>query len=107
MTITVGALKRNARILSIAVDAESSVDVEYRPGAVTPALVEDVSKTDAEMPLVQFLSALLVKWDILGEDGQPLPVTPATLAELPLEFLRLVRDAILEDLRGPKATRAS
>lgn len=106
MAISAGALKRNVRALSIAV-GDDSVRVEYRPGAITQTLVDEIAKAEEQRPLMTFLVAVLAQWDVLDDDGQALPINEVVLADLPLEFLRLVRDAILEDLNVPKAKSAS
>jgi hypothetical protein len=105
MSITVSALRRDQRVLSIQVGAET-VEITYRPSGVTPALIEELSGPDG-MSLPEFLSRLLSLWDVTDDAGEMWPLTVEALAELPVEFLRQVRDAIMEDLRGPKAPVAS
>ena len=43
------------------------------------------------------VASLIVNWDVLGDDGQPLPVTPALLEQLPLSFINAVVSAMLMD----------
>lgn len=105
MTITIGALRRNTQSLSISVGTDT-VDITYRPSAMTPALIEEIGGPDG-MSLPDFLSRMLVSWDVTDDAGVAWPTTAEALAELPVEFLRLVRDALMEDLRGPKASNAN
>ena len=43
------------------------------------------------------LAKLLVSWDVLGDDGQPLPVSTQMLEQFPLSFINAIVGAILTD----------
>jgi hypothetical protein len=105
MAITISTLRSDAQSLSIKV-GDADVTIVYRPSGMTPALIDEISSADG-MSLPDFLTRLLVSWDVTDDAGVAWPTTPSALAELPVAFLRLVRNAIMEDLRGPKAPSAS
>lgn len=50
---------------------------------------------------------LVKSWDLLGEDKQPIPLTPEALrAQVPLPFIYAILDAIAED-RDPNFGRSN
>lgn len=104
MALTIGHLQRNTRNLTFEFLGET-VNVTYRPGALTPALSVEIADAATQLPIVTALERLLVSWDVLGEDGQtPLPITHAVLVSLPSEFLSTVFSAVMGDTTVGKAT---
>jgi hypothetical protein len=102
MPVAVTKLQRDTRTLSVPWDADT-LNLVYRPGSVTPDLVEAVAQPEVKQPVVTFLLATVQSWDLLDDADKPLPVTEGLLSELPMLFLRAVQTAILEDLQVPKA----
>jgi hypothetical protein len=102
MPVAVTKLQRDTRTLRIPWDADT-LNLVYRPGSVTPDLIDAVAQPEERQPVVKFLLATVQTWDLLDDDDKPLPVTEQLLAELPLLFLRALQTAILEDLQVPKA----
>jgi hypothetical protein len=98
--------------------AGGEVIVKYAPAQVTPALMTAIVESDN--PVETFLTAAVQSWDVLDDDGHEWPikrtephdvfdedrataetyeVEVSNLDRLPLTFLRLVQNAILEDMR--------
>lgn len=75
----------------------------YRPGGITPETEERLEALGKEQrvgaSLITLLKDTLVAWDITDDKGKPLPVTEASLRQLPLRFLGDVVRAITEDMR--------
>lgn len=75
--------------------------IEYKLAAYTPEL-EDRVQTDIESnrpsgAMAEALAGLLVSWDVLGDDGDPLPIDRPTLRSLPARFLTAIFEAIKAD----------
>lgn len=43
----------------------------------------------------EVLSKMVADWDVLGEDGKPIPVTPSVIRDLPLDFVYEMFGAIM------------
>ena len=83
-----------------------SLDVTYRPGAVTPASLArassalDASSNDQETQfavidlMVHFLGDVLVSWNLTDDDGNEMPTNRDSLQLLPIEALARVFAAI-------------
>jgi len=102
MPIKLSDLQKQTRPLTLDFSGEQ-INVIYRPGAITPALTArfvDMSNAEA-VPII------VAEWDILGDDGQPLPVTAEICETLPLEFLRAVVREVIADSASPKANKPS
>lgn len=85
------------------------VEIVYRPSAYTP-VVEDQVQTlmDSRRPgngLAKMLSNVLIRWDILDDDGNEIEPTFDNLRQLPVPFLTDVVNAIGNDTRVDKETR--
>lgn len=93
------------RTASIDLGGES-LDVTYRPGAVTPAslaratsaLGESLDERSSQLAavdlMVQFLGDVLVSWNLTDDDGVELPTSRETLQQLPIEALARVFSTI-------------
>lgn len=102
MPLKLSDLQKEKRALAFGFLGETA-NLVYRPGAITPEFMGKLGTlTNAEAVVV-----LVAEWDILGEDGAPLPVTDAVCAILPGEFLREVVKEVIEDSAAPKASRRS
>jgi hypothetical protein len=57
----------------------------YRPSAVTPAMMDEVLMEEengkGHHALTGLLVHVLVDWEVLDDDGEPLPITSETLSE--------------------------
>lgn len=95
---------------------EDSVTIEYKHNLLTPPrrLFLATSGHSSEMPVTEdspwwaeirdrrdkYLECLvdvLVSWDVLGDDGEPVPISYETLDDLPAAFVAAIAEAILLD----------
>lgn len=86
----------------------------YDPNGYTPLLESQIKAQvgDGSSPwqadaLVSFLAGLLHEWDLLDDDGEPLPITEGVLATIPVPVLGEMMLAIGEDMRPGEAQRPS
>lgn len=96
----------NKRKLAINIDDET-LNVVYRPGAVTPeaqdAFMDDVTEQRLGRALALFLPKILIDWDLEGDEGV-YPLDPESLMVLPTPFLNTIFTALVADA-GPNATK--
>ncbi len=103
------SITRSTKTFTMEFDGES-LEVTYRPGALTDALSdeydkrEEAAKTSEEKgaALAYFLSQVLVEWDVQDDHGKKIAPTEKFIATLPPRFRWRVFNAIYEDLY-PKA----
>jgi hypothetical protein len=86
------------------------VKVSYRVGAVNSQYSQWLSEHGHKPnSLLEAITRLATKWDLLGDDGEPLPLSQEALeqVEIPTPLLRAIHEAILEDARpGPLAGKS-
>lgn len=72
--------------------------VLFYPRRVTKAYYDELDNGDGDAidRLIASLVVLIKDWEVIGADGQPLPVTVETLRRLPIDFLSAVSAAIRE-----------
>jgi hypothetical protein len=84
-------------------DPDEPLTVRYRPRALTPRLAEQLTQDTSDESNIartcKWLELIVAEWDLLGDDGQPIPLTEAAMQDVPLDVLKFVSDAILEDSR--------
>ena len=80
--------------------------VTWTPAGMTPALQDRFLSADGEnastKAVVEVLSGLLRGWDLLDDDGTPIPTTTERLMVLPKNFLLEVLGS-LSSASSPKA----
>lgn len=99
MPLSLGDLRSRTRRVAVPVAGET-LEVEYRPTALTPGLIAWLRGIEADgQPerLAEVLCQVVIGWDLLGDDGAPLPVTEEVARELPLRLLGVIVRAVLED----------
>lgn len=100
--ISVSHLSQDRRTITVPVNDES-LTITYRPGGLTPEVEDQLRElTDTQRggaTLVTFLLSCLVDWDLLDEEGRPLPISHKTLSRLPTLFLAQLVGAISQDMR--------
>lgn len=84
-----------------------TVHVTYRPHAVTPATYGKLRDEPVPQFLPKYLATVLVDWDVLGDDGEPIPTTEAALQDVPTRFLSEVFYRVGEDSRQGEANASS
>ncbi len=76
---------------------DSTVKVSYRPNVATPAAMKAITDGEDELePFLDFLSRLLVSWDIVSE-GAPVKTGAESLAAVPMPVLQRVMQGVLAD----------
>lgn len=72
------------------------VDLEGLTPAARNALVQQrtAAATEAIGDYVGMLAEIITAWDVLGDDGKPLPVTAGEMADFPYEFINALFAAV-------------
>ena len=66
---------------------------------------EEEERTQLDV-LNEVLCATCFAWDVMGDDGRPVPFTPEALRELPIPFKMAVFQQIMEDYQGNQTRSA-
>lgn len=86
-----------------------TVNITYAPGKLTPAVearLNDANENNRPASgVADELANIITGWDILGDDGEPVPITAELLHEFPTRFLLACVQAIGSDAR-PNVTSA-
>ncbi len=111
MPIKLGTLTKMTKTVTHRFEElDESLTLTYRPRAYTAtaesAFQDAMKENRTSEAVVQMLSTMLVKWDLLGDDGEPLPFDAATLRDVPTEILGFAITAIMEDMSVGKTTDA-
>lgn len=79
---------------------EDTLNVTVNAGALTPNEQERIRQADDDdvRPLVEVLSAVVVKWDLLDDQGEVIPLTKEALMDQPIIVLGLVLNGITTTL---------
>lgn len=107
MPIRIADLLKKTRPITVEVEGET-IALDYRPlwfnSRVEGQLRDAREGKLASEDLVLMFCECVATWEVLGPDGQMLPITPAAIAEydVPHTFLRLVLNAVAEDQRVGK-----
>ncbi len=110
MPISISALTANRRTVNIDFSGET-LKVTYRPSAINAAQ-EERELADREtghhvMSIIRTLIENIVSWDLLGEDGQPLPLTEDALKPLGIDVLQTISNSIVRDALPNRTTQPS
>lgn len=118
MSIRVSDLRKSSQPASFEWEGEVC-NIKFRPGAVTAqmqmsaaglAVVGDDPKRIVEYvgDFVQAMTDLIVEWDIVDDDGEPLPITTETIGSFSLPFLYAMFGAIMSAYNpNSKSVKAS
>lgn len=68
-----------------------AVEVEYRSGQVTPAYL---AGRPAEESVAEFFAGIGLTWDIVDDDGTPVPITAEGLQQVPAEVVNRIFAAV-------------
>jgi hypothetical protein len=109
MPIKLHELAAKTRALEIPY-AGDKVVFAYYPARFTPQVAFKASDmANAPIPVValaELLAEVIAEWDILGENGKPLPVTQEWINQMPSDLLEAIIVAVGEDMR-PKGLNGS
>jgi hypothetical protein len=115
MGVKVGTLAKRVETARMTVpggegEEDEYVNLEFRPGALTLGALSrlyEAAKADTFDPeaMEEMLKPILVSWDLLDDDGSPLPITREGLHKLPMEFVGelitvLAGNAKVDDAEG-------
>jgi hypothetical protein len=107
MAIKLSDLKKNVRSVPVSYMGET-LNVTYRPNAITPTLGQEMDDPRTKMPLVLALSRALVSWDVIDDaTGKPVPITPECLADFGSGLLNAILRDISADMLVGKALSAT
>lgn len=84
-----------------------TINLHYRPNAITPGYLEEVSKDNTIHALSSAVARFVSEWDIEIEDGVPLPVTTEGAAQLGVALLNHIVTTVAQDIRNPNALRSA
>ena len=94
MGVRVGSLAKQEEDAQIRVgeNDEDVVNIRYRPGALTLGALDRMGEAASSRvfdagAFEELLKPILVSWDLLDDEGNPLPITREGLHQLPMEFL--------------------
>jgi hypothetical protein len=108
MAISVQKLNNIQRTVIIPFDGDE-INVTYKLSAINSKLSDWLDDHGSDRrSILGWLERVLVRWDILGSDGDPIPVTSEAMEtyQLPTPLLRMVWAAVNEDA-SPNALKAS
>ena len=92
MAIKLSDLHKATRKISITFQGET-LEVEYRLNVITPAFLR------AELKLHEQLEKAVVRWDLVDDAGNEIPVSLEVLDQLPTQLQVEMITAITEDMR--------
>lgn len=99
--IKIGDLIADERTITVEYQGETA-KVIYRPSAYTPIVEERAQdEIDNNRPgsgLANLLEGMLIRWEVVGEDGEELPPTVEVMREMPVSFLTAMVNAVVEDM---------
>lgn len=101
MPITLTKLKKAKAVVEVSYQGDTA-RVTYRPNAVTPAMWRRaITGGNNQEFLVAGVAELVEDWDVVASEGGP-KIAPDSeeAANLPTDFLNLVMNTILDDIRA-------
>ena len=113
MPITLRALAQDRQTLRIDYGDAGDLNIVYTPSLLTEKLLTRLSSMTGETAMgdaAEIVNAVLLKlvleWDLLDDDGEPLPLTVDGMGEAPLKVRFDIMQRIASDMRlgEPKGT---
>lgn len=101
MPIRLADLENDERTCEVEYEGETG-NITYRPSLYTPAL-EDEYQTSMETnrptgAMCKMLAKILVAWEVLDEEGEPIAIEFEVLRQLPGRFITVMMNAITSDI---------
>lgn len=105
MPVRVSAVRNATACVKVAV-GDDELTVRYAPNRYTPRFEEQLQAAgEKSLSLARMVAALVIEWDLLGDEDEPYPLTQEALAELGVKFLSDVVGAIVRDVSpNPKSS---
>lgn len=104
MPLRVSQLKGKERTISVNVEGEEEpIRLTYNPGELTLEISDKIKESleggfEGDVAGI-VLAPILVDWDLLRDDGSPLPCNADEIRRLPLQVLGLLMVGVAQDLR--------
>lgn len=92
MAIHLADLQKRTRTVRVSFQGEE-LNVTYKINIVTPAFLAEKLKIEEQ------LARAIEGWDLLGEDGKPVPITYEVFEVLPTQFQAEIMMALTDDMR--------
>lgn len=97
MPVQLSKLVNATADLTIAL-GDDELNVTYRVNAITPAYLARYENEKSVTGFVSAIKELVVSWDLLGDDGQPVPIDDG-LEALGIHILSALYEAIVQAAR--------
>lgn len=91
MPIKLSEIQSKTKKITIDLEDDDSIEIEFKTAFYTPKTVARIEAS--ERPLgtqVEILCESIVSWDIVGDDGKPMPIDEDTLDGLGVDLLNLI-----------------
>jgi hypothetical protein len=88
-------------------DGDITVDIEYRPQAVTVPLMKALEQAHGYELVTEQVIAIVKRWDLQRDDLSEIPITKEALEaeQIPLYLLSSILDAIRVDIAGDREAK--
>jgi hypothetical protein len=97
MPFSIKKVKEETRSATFEVGDQTG-EVSFYPKRFTKSLLNQAAESGDNIDqLIAILVPLIASWDVVDDDGNPYPITPESLAEFPLEVLRVIQEAIFAE----------
>lgn len=110
MPLRASALAADRKPLQIVFD-QGDLNLVYKPSAINAAQEEreiaDKATGRTIMAYINSLVETVTSWDLLDDDGQPLPITKEALAPFGFGVVRHIFDEIIRDSLPNQKTRST
>lgn len=97
MPISLANIKNDKRTVTVNYFGDTC-EVTYKPSALTPTVENELREAEDNSVLIDTLCDMLTAWDVLGEDGAPLPIEVKVLNSLPNALLGAIMQGCREDM---------
>jgi hypothetical protein len=106
MPVSLKNLQQRRKTIPVAY-ADSTLEITYNPAAITSNTLKALLSDDGdENKLIQNIMLFLLDWDV-EDDGEKVTITPELLAELPIDLLVAMSEAINKDVQPGESKGAT
>lgn len=101
MPLNLANIKNDKRTVTINYFGEEC-QVTYKPSVLTPTVEDELRAAEDTGALIETLCDMITAWEVVGENGEPLPIAPEVMGGLPNALLGAIMQGCREDMI-PKA----
>jgi hypothetical protein len=84
----------------VVLDAEDTINLTIRRNFYTPAVSATLqSSADPMGAEIDLVVGGIVDWDVLGDDGSPVPITSENLSQLSISVINSIYSAMMAAVR--------